>query len=138
MLPRDHAQAILDAQPFSQLVGAELEAFEPGRCVIAAPFREDLTQHMGIAHGGVIATLADMALTFVGGSVLGPVITSEFKINYLRPGTGQRLVARGSVVGHGRRQAVTRCDIFCIVDGEEKLCAAAQATIVKLEDQNPQ
>lgn len=133
MLPKDHAQAILDAQPFSKLVGAVLDEFEPGRCVISAPFRDELKQHMGIAHGGVIATLADMALTFVGGSMLGPVITSELKINYLRPGTGERLVARGEVVGHGRRQAVTRCEVFAVVDGEEKLCAAAQGTIVKIE-----
>ncbi|QDC11412.1 PaaI family thioesterase [Oceanicola sp. D3] len=133
MLSRDEAQAILDAQPFSKLVGAKLELFEDGRCVISAPMREELKQHMGIAHGGVLATLADMALTFVGAMVLGPVITSELKINYLRPGTGERLVARGEVVGHGRRQAVTRCDVFAVVDGEEKLCAAAQGTIVKIE-----
>ncbi len=133
MLPREQAQAILDAQPFSKMVGAELVEFGEGRCEFSTPMRDELTQHMGIAHGGVIATLADMALTFVGGSVLGPVITSEIKINYIRPGVGERLVARAEVVGHGRRQAVTRCDIFTVVDGEEKLCAAAQGTIVKLE-----
>ncbi|SIO15093.1 PaaI family thioesterase [Vannielia litorea] len=135
MLTRDEAQAILDAQPFSRLVGAELESFGEGRCVVEAPFREELKQHMGIAHGGVIATLADMALTFAGGTVLGPVITSEIKINYIRPAAGDRLIARGEVVGHGRRQAVTRCDIFSVTDGEEKLCAAAQGTIVKVEGQ---
>ncbi len=133
MLPTEQAQAILDAQPFSRLVGVTLEQFGEGRCEIAVPMRDDLKQHMGIAHGGVLATLADMALTFVGGAVLGPVITSELKINYLRPGHGERLVARAEVVGHGRRQAVTRCEIYSVVDGEEKLCAAAQGTIVKVE-----
>ncbi|MFY0634521.1 MAG: PaaI family thioesterase [Vannielia sp.] len=133
MLLMEQAQAILDAQPFSKLVGAELELFEDGRCVISATMRDELRQHMGIAHGGVLATLADMALTFAGGAVLGPVITSELKINYIRPGNGDRLVARGEVVGHGRRQAVTRCEIYSVTDGEEKLCAAAQGTIVKIE-----
>ena len=133
MLSVQQANAILHAQPFSRLVGAGLELFEAGRCVIAADLRDDLKQHMGIAHGGIVATLADMALSFAGGSVLGLVVTSELKINYLRPGEGQRLVARAEVVGHGRRQAVTRCEVFSVVDGEERLCAAAQGTIVKVE-----
>jgi len=129
----ERAQQIIEAQPFSQLIGAEIEVFEAGEAVISLALDEKLTQHMGFAHGGVLATLADMALTFAGGSVLGNVLTSELKINYLRPGMGDRLVARAKVIGHGRKQAVTRCEIFGVKDGEEKLCAAAQGTIVAID-----
>lgn len=125
------AQRVLDSQPFSVLVGARVEEMTREGVVVRVPFRSDLTQHHGFAHGGVQAALADIALTFMGAAALGPsVLTSEFKINFLRPGMGEALVARGSVISAGRRQAVTRCDIFAVQDGEERLVATALGTIV--------
>ena len=92
-----------------------------------------LKQQHGFVHGGVISYAADNVLTFAGGGALGTgVVTSEFKINYLRPAWGEALVARAEVVHCGRTQAVCRCDIFSSEGGAERLCAAAQGTIAKL------
>ena len=60
------------------------------------------------------------------------VVTSEFKINYLRPAVGELLIARAQAVHHGRAQAVCRCDVFVVQAGTEKLCAVAQGTIAAL------
>ena len=78
--------------------------------------------------------MADNALTYAGGTAMRvPVVTSEFKINYLRPAVGELLIARAQAVHHGRAQAVCRCDVFCVVQaGTEKLCAVAQGTIAAL------
>ncbi len=126
-------QEILKTQPFSQLVGAELTGFEPGQAVLELELRDALKQQHGFAHGGVLAYLADNAMTYAGGSVLGNVLTQEMKINYARPAIGDRLIARAEVISSGKRQAVTRCDIFVLNEGEEKLCAAAQGTILSVE-----
>lgn len=124
----------LKNQAFSQLLGAQLDAFEPSQAQLTVPVTPQLLQQNGFVHGGVLAYLADNALTYAGGSVLGPVLTSEFKINYLRPATdADRLVAVATVVGSGRTQAVCRCDIFLEREGQRKLCAAAQGTIRKVE-----
>lgn len=89
-------------------------------------------QH-GFVHGGVVSYAADNALTYAGGRVLGAdVVTSEFKINYLRPAQGERLIARGAVIHAGKSQAVCRCDVFASDAGQEKLCATAQGTIARL------
>ena len=65
------------------------------------------------------------------GSVLGAdVLTQEYKVSFPRPAAGGRLVARGTVVSHSKRQAVCRCDVFSVDDGSEKLCATALGTIV--------
>jgi uncharacterized protein (TIGR00369 family) len=81
--------------------------------------------------------MADNALTYAGGTAMGvPVITSEFKINYLRPALGERLIARARAVHAGRSQAVCRCEIFTVQDGVEKLCAIAQGTIARLVDKS--
>src|SRR4051794_35530025 len=84
---------ILAAQPFSVLIGAELHAFSPGHTEVQLPLAERLTQQNGFAHGGIVSYLADNALTFVGGTALrAAVVTSEYKINYIRPAMGERLI----------------------------------------------
>lgn len=128
-------QDILSKQPFSVLIGAELTALSPGQVQLELPITEQLKQQHGFAHGGVVSYLADNALTFAGGTAMQvPVVTSEFKINYVRPGVGERLIARATADAVSKTQAVCRCEVFALANGEEKLCALAQGTIVKLAD----
>ncbi len=130
---------VLASQPFSRLLGAELEALRPGHCVLALAVTEQVQQQHGFVHGGVLSYLADNALTFAGGTALRvPVVTSEFKINYLRPAVGARMVARADALHVSRSQAVCRCDVFVLAaDGGERLCAVAQGTVAKLGEAPP-
>jgi len=124
---------ILESQPFSVMLGTELEVFEPGKAVLTLVVKEDLKQQHGFVHGGVVSYLADNALTYAGGSVLGESLTSEYKINYLRPAIGKRLVARASVLSSGRMQAVCQCEVSAIGEDGERMVAVAQGTIIKVE-----
>lgn len=124
---------VLAQQPFSRLIGAELHALSPGQCELHVPVTEVIRQQHGFVHGGVVSYAADNALTYAGGTAMRvPVVTSEFKINYVRPAVGERLIARAHAVHHGKSQAVCRCDVFVLKDGAEKLCAVAQGTITAL------
>ena len=124
---------ILASQPFSVLVGAELTAFSPGQVELTVPITPQLKQQHGFAHGGVISYAADNALTFAGGTALGPaIVTSEYKINYLRPAMGTALIARATVIHSSKSQAVCRCEIFMVDEGREELCAVAQGTIARM------
>ena len=127
------ARQVLQAQPFSRLLGAELVHFSDDGVELRLPISAQLKQQHGSVHGGVISYAADNALTFAGGSVLGPaVVTSEFKINYVRPATGHALVARANVIHAGKTHAVCRCEVFSLGDDGEVMCAVAQGTIVAL------
>jgi uncharacterized protein (TIGR00369 family) len=129
----EFGRTILESQPFSVLLGAQLEMFEPGTAVLTLVIREELKQQHGFVHGGVVSYLADNALTFAGGSVLGDSVTSEYKINYLRPAIGKRLVAKATVVSSGRSQAVCQCTVIAVGDEGERTVAVAQGTINKVE-----
>lgn len=130
---------ILARQPFSVLLGAQLNALAPGRCELQVTVAEHLKQQHGFVHGGVLAYLADNALTYAGGTALRvPVLTGEFKINYVRPAVGDRLVARAEAVHVGKTQAVCRCEVFALGATGEKLCALAQGTIVAAPGQDSQ
>ncbi|MFC5905849.1 PaaI family thioesterase [Streptacidiphilus monticola] len=133
LLPDVHlARKVLADQPFSALVGARLEVFEPGRAVLALDIHQGLTQQNGFVHGGVLAYAADNAITFAAGTVLGPaVLTSGMTISYVRPALGATLEADATVVSGGRRQAVCRCDLLAVGDdGARTLCAVAQGSVL--------
>ncbi|MFB6819872.1 PaaI family thioesterase [Streptomyces sp. NPDC056347] len=126
------AQKVLDAQPFSALVGARLTAFGDGAATLEVDIRPQLQQQNGFLHGGVLAYAADNAITFAAGTTLGPaVLTGGFSIQYVRPATGATLVAEAEVAHTGRRRAVVRCELFTAAeDGERTLCAVAQGTVL--------
>lgn len=132
-LSLESAKAVLRSQPFSLLLNAEITSFGARSVELLIPITDRVKQQHGFVHGGVVSYAADNALTFAGGAALGPaVVTSEFKINYLRPAKGKKLLARASVIHAGKNQAVCQCQIFCVAGGEEVLCAVAQGTIVSL------
>ena len=126
-------QAVLAAQSFSVLLSAQMRSFTSEQVELMIPITEALLQQNNFVHGGVLSYAADNALTFAGSSALSEaVVTSEFKINYLRPAIGEFILARASVVHAGKNQAVCRCDVYVVKQAEERLCAIAQGTIVRL------
>ena len=125
-----HARRVLADQPFSSLLDAELVAFRSGYAELALPLSESARQHQGIAHGGVIAYLADVGVTFAAGSIAGSAVrTVDLAVNFLSAACGHRLVARANVIHEGARLVVARCDLFDIRDEGERRCAAAQGTV---------
>ena len=125
----------LESQPFSKLLGTQLLEFGDGKAVLELKITENLKQQHGFAHGGVLSYLADNCLTFAGGSVLGDSVTSEYKINYVRPAIGQRLIATAWVQHQGANQAVCKCEVV-VTDGETtKIVALAQGTISKIREE---
>lgn len=60
------------------------------------------------------------------------ILTVEYKLNIVAPGSGETLIARARVLRPGRTLSVTRSDVFAIQGGEETLCAAAQVTLMRL------
>jgi uncharacterized protein (TIGR00369 family) len=126
------AEKVLAAQPFSVLLGTRLAAFGDGGATLELMIRDDLRQQNGFLHGGVLSYAADNAITFAGGTALGPdVLTGGFTISYLRPARGLLLRAEAKVAHSGRRQATCTCELTTVDDaGASTLCAIAQGTII--------
>jgi uncharacterized protein (TIGR00369 family) len=122
----EDGRAILASQPFSRLLGARLVQLEPGLATLELDLTDDLRQQHGVAHGGVLAYLADNALSFCGGSTLGASLRSSgFTIEMLRPARTGPLRAEATTVVSTRRHAVCRCEIT----GPEGTYAVAQGRV---------
>jgi uncharacterized protein (TIGR00369 family) len=125
------ALQVFASQPFSQFIGAELVASSSDSAELALTVQDHHKQQHGFVHGGVLSYLADNAITFAGGLALGGnALTAEFKINYLQPAIGSRLVAQAQARSAGKRMAICQCEIYALDGESRKLCALAQGTVV--------
>jgi len=123
-------------QKFMEHIGAEFVDIKPGYCEIHIPFNENLTQQNGFFHAGVIGTLADNVAGYASLSLMkehSSVLSVEFKLNLMRPADGELLIGKGHVLKYGKTLTVCRADVFIVKDGVEKLCAAAQLTMIELQ-----
>ncbi len=131
----DEVRASFARQGLMRAIGAELVALAPGRCTLELPFSDAVGQQRGFFHGGVVGALADTAGGYACLTLLPPgseVLSLEYKINFLRPAAGRRLVAEGTVLRAGRSVAVARVDVHVVAeDGDGRaLCAALQQSCV--------
>ena len=130
-------RASFDRQPFMHHVGAELTAVEPGKTEIRLPWRPELGQQHGYFHGGVIGTIADNACGYAAFTLAeadDSVLTVEYKLNFVAPGKGDELIARGEVVKPGRTLTVCEARVYALDKGKERLCAVALETLMLLID----
>ena len=65
------------------------------------------------------------------------VLTVEYKINFLAPAWGHKLVARGEVLRAGRRLFVCKGELVAVSgEGEETLSAALQQAVATAPAEN--
>ena len=112
-------------------LGAQLTSVENGSVTIACDVDERWTQQHGLFHGGIIASLADVACGYAALSAMPPdreVLTVQFTINFLKPAKTDRVVAVGKVVQSGR--TLTICEGSVFDSSREKLLARMTATMI--------
>ena len=126
-------QSVIANTSFASFLGAQILKASPGSVELAIDVRPDImNQHHGFVHGAVIGFVADSACAWAAGTLAGDVVTSEYKLHFLAPAVGQRIIGRGRVIKASSRIVVTQADIYCLKNGSEKLVAIALATIVKV------
>jgi uncharacterized protein (TIGR00369 family) len=125
-------QRKLERQYFMHLIGADLTRIEPGRIEAELTLGQQHQQQRGFVHGGLTATMADLAAGFAATTLVPDgvgVVTAELKVSYLNPGVGSRLKAIGWVLKAGRRLHFCEAEVWC----DDVLIAKATATMAVVE-----
>lgn len=60
-------------------------------------------------------------------------LTAEYKLNFLSPAEGERMICRSRVVKPGRALTIVEANVFSVIGGREKHTAVALATIAVLD-----
>ena len=134
LLTRESASALISEifvyhMPFNRALGLELQRFEADYAELVFDSKEMLVgnAHQKILHGGVIASVLDVCagLVCVGSALLrhdeitqeellarlSKMGTIDMRVDYLRPGRGERFVASGSLLRAGNKVAVARVEL---------------------------
>ncbi|MAF39574.1 MAG: hypothetical protein CL696_11980 [Chloroflexi bacterium] len=120
-------------QTAMRTLGAVVNLVEPGEVEIEMPYRADLAQQHGFIHGGIVTAIVDSACGYAAFSLSAPdtaVLTVEYKVNFVAPAKGERLVARGEVVRPGATVTVCKGNVLAYEAGEEKLVATMLTTLI--------
>ncbi|HRR42440.1 MAG TPA: PaaI family thioesterase [Syntrophales bacterium] len=118
-------------------IGASITGVEQGEVTIELPFRSDLTQQHGFLHAGVVTMIVDTACGYAALTRMpasAAVLSVEYKINFLSPAEGEKLIARGRVLKPGRALTVCFGEVHAIKGGQEKLVATMLATMMTREE----
>lgn len=126
-------QALMPRMPFNHHLGIRVTRVHRDGITIECPLRPELMNGAGVLHGGVTATLADVAVGMAlqrhfGGRT--PLTTVELKVNFLRPVPDGKIVARSRLLRVGSRILVGQVDLF---DARRNLVGAALVTYILLE-----
>ncbi len=128
----DQMRDFMRTIPFNEHLGIEvMEAHSDGMTIRCA-VRPEMRNGHGVLHGGVIATMADVAV----GVALKPRIagrkatTIDLKVNYLKPVVEGSLWARCYLVRVGKRLITGRVDL---TDDHGSLVAIAIASYMLLD-----
>lgn len=115
--------------PFNRALGLELERLEPDYAELSFSNQEMLVGNVAqkILHGGVIASVLDVAagLVCVSSTLtrqqsinedelrqrLSRMGTIDLRVDYLRPGRGERFTASSSLLRGGNKVAVARVEL---------------------------
>jgi len=117
------------SSPAWEWLGLALVETGDGTATVEMTPTEDMANHSGFVHGGMISTLADSAMGRSLRTVKPGVVRAmsfDLKLNFISAAKiGEVLRAKGSVIHAGRRTMVAECRI----EGPDgKLVATATAT----------
>ena len=114
--------------PFVDHLGIERVPNDEGRALLALEIKPAFRNSWKAAHGGVIMTLLDSAMSLAARlhlhSAPGGILTIEMNSKFISPGMGSRLSAEGRVIGG-------RSTLFCeaeVRDETGKLLAKGMCT----------
>ena len=126
-------RASFGAQGLMRVLGVEMTTLALDHCRLEMVFTDAVSQQMGFFHGGAIGALADSAGGYAALTRLplgSEIVSVEYKINFLRPAAGSRLIAEGTVLRAGRSLVVVRVDVEVESGGRRVLCAASQQSLM--------
>jgi len=126
--------------PMYRLLGMEIVEARAGYSRFRLPFREELTQPMGVMHGGALAAVADSAVAIALWGLVGMdkiFTTIELKINYIAPVASGEVIAEGNIIHCGRKTAIG--DVT-LKDQDGRLVAKCLSTymILPVEEGSPE
>lgn len=116
-------------QPFDQFLGMEYERHSETHITVSMPVEPLYLNSLGVVHGGIISSLADVAMCNVikpGEDHKQKAVTVDLNVTFLMGAKGKRLVAEARTIKAGKTLTHADCLIY---DENAQLVAKAKAIL---------
>lgn len=105
-----------EAIPYCAALGVRVDAIEPDRVRLRLPFKEENSNPGSALHGGVSASLIDIAGSLAAWTGLEDrpgleASTLDLSVNYLAAAIGEEVVASAEVLRRGKEIAYSQVDV---------------------------
>ena len=120
-------------QPFDEFLSVEYKGIDSNHLQVRLPIQELFINSAGVVHGGVISSLADIAMSnLVPADENGvqQVVTVDLNVSFLKPATGTYLVADAKIDKQGRTLVHTECSIY---NDRQELVAKSKAILFRIK-----
>ena len=117
---------------FNRHNGLRLTDVDDGTATVEVTLRKEGLNPRGIAHGGLIFTLCDVATGVAARTGGRTTVSQDASIYFLRPGVNtEKLTAKGRVLKEGRTTGYAEAEVF---NDDGTLIAKAAVTVHYLDD----
>lgn len=102
-------------QPFDEFLGLQYKRINDDQIKVFLPLRPLFLNSLGVVHGGIISSLADVAMCNVpevDARGVQTVVTVDLKVSFLRPARGEFLQADARVIKKGKSLIHSECLIY--------------------------
>ena len=116
---------------YNKYNGIVVTDIEPERCVVEGELRPQALNPLGMAHGGFVYSLCDVAAGVVAGQRGSKCVTLSSSMNYFHPSKGTKLRCEGIIVKSGRTVSVVDTVVY---DDTGRLAARGSFEIFHMSD----
>ena len=118
--------------PYANALGIEVLEIREGYAKASLTVGENMLNFHGVAHGGLIASLADVAFAVASNSRNRKAVALTLSISYRRPAkAGETLVAEAFEESLGERTALYR---IAVKNSRGDLVASCQGLVYRMDE----
>jgi uncharacterized protein (TIGR00369 family) len=118
-------------QPFDEFLGLEYKRLEDDHLQMILPVQDLFINSAGVIHGGIISSLADVALSNLlpaNEDGIQQAVTVDLNVSFLKPATGTYLVANAKIERLGKTLIHTECSIY---NDKQEMVAKSKAILFR-------
>jgi len=134
---KEYLQERLKNNHFINHMGLVLEDVTKGEAILSLSVKQNHLQQNGFTHGGVTATLCDVATGIAAYTAVAEgknVVTVDLKISYINPSVSKNVIAVGRVVKSGNFLVFCEGDVWDLLeDGSKKQVATCTSIMAAVD-----
>lgn len=116
---------------YNKYNGIEVTYLDSEKCIVEGELRTEAMNPWGMAHGGFVYSLCDVAAGVVAGQGVRISVTMGSSINFLSPSVGKRLTVEGKILKNGHTVVFVETNVY----NEEGLHTATGQFQIFLKDE---